>query len=204
MSSRALKKNQPKSFKFTEENLKKAKSVISKYPKGRQQSAVLPLLDMAQRQSGGWLPIPAMEMVSDMLDMAYIRVYEVATFYSMFNLSPVGQNFIQVCRTTPCWLRGSDNITKACKNKLGVDKGEITEDKKFSFTEVECLGACVNAPMVQINDDYYEDLTPQKMEGIIDDLKKGLKPKVGTQIKRTNSAPVGSLTSLKKYDKSGK
>jgi len=194
-------KTQPKSFKFSTANLKKAKEIIKKYPKGRQQSALIPLLDIAQRQAGGWVPVPAMDAIAELLDIAYIRVYEVASFYSMFNLEPVGKNFIQVCRTTPCWLRGADEITKTCKKKLGVDIGGTTEDGKFTLTEVECLGACVNAPMVQINDDYFEDLEPKIMEKIIDDLSAGKKVNVGSQIKRQTSAPVGELTSLTKYAK---
>ncbi len=199
MSSREPAKDQPKEFKFSADNEKRIRGIIGKYPEGRQQSAVIPALDIAQRQAGGWLPIAAMDAVADMLDMPYIRVYEVATFYSMFNMQPVGENFIQVCRTTPCWLRGSDKITRTCLNKTGTEKlGEISADGKFTTVEVECLGACVNAPMVQINDDYYEDLTPEIIEKLIEDLAAGKKPKIGTQINRKNSAPTGELTSLKK------
>ncbi len=187
---------QPDSFEFNAKNAKRAKEIIAKYPKGRQASAVIPLLDIAQRQAGGWLPIVAMQEVAKLLNMAYIRVYEVATFYSMFNLEPVGEHLIQVCRTTPCWLRGSDELTKTCKEKLGVGLHENTKDGKFTVIEVECLGACVNAPMVQINDDYYEDLTPETMASLIDELAEGKKPAIGTQVKRLNSAPIEGATTL--------
>ncbi|MFY9288538.1 MAG: NADH-quinone oxidoreductase subunit NuoE [Alphaproteobacteria bacterium] len=188
---------QPKSFTFTDDNLKRAKAIIAKYPEGRQASAVIPLLDIAQRQSGNWLPRAAIEYVGEMLEMPEIRVYEVATFYTMFNLQPVGQHFIQVCTTTPCWLRGSADIVKACKDKLHIDKGETTSDGKFSLTEVECLGACVNAPMVQINDDFFEDLTPELMTKLIDDLAAGKKPDVGSQTGRRGSCAQKGPTSLK-------
>lgn len=198
MGGRVVSDKQPKSFSFTPANVKKAKAIIAKYPEGRQASAVMPLLDIAQRQHDNWVPVAAMEAVADMLDMPYIRVYEVATFYTMFNLAPVGENFIQVCRTTPCWLRGSDKIASACMKKAGTKSlGETSKDKKFTVVEVECLGACVNAPMVQINDDYYEDLTPEQITTLMDDLKKGKKPKIGTQIKRQHAAPEGGLTTLK-------
>jgi NADH-quinone oxidoreductase subunit E len=183
--------DQPKSFEFTPQNLALAKKIIAKYPKGKQQSAVMPLLDLAQRQHDNWIPTAAMDCIATMLEMPFIKVYEVASFYTMYNKQPVGENLIQICRTTPCWLRGSDTVTKVCKNKLGIDVGETTEDKKFTIVEVECLGACVNAPMVQINDDYYEDLDEASMSAIIDSLKKGEKPKIGTQVNRQNSAPVG-------------
>ena len=188
---------QPESFAFDSETMRKARDLVKKYPDGRQASAVIPLLDIVQRQAGGWLPVKAMEAVAEFLDMAYIRVYEVATFYSMFNIQPVGQHLIQVCRTTPCWLRGSDVLTSHCKNKLGIGKGETTPDGKFTLVEVECLGACVNAPMVQINDDYYEDLSTQLLDTVLDTLASGKKPKIGTQVNRKNSAPEGGLTTLK-------
>src|SRR6202046_5288740 len=150
-----------KSFAFTPDNLDRAQKIIAKYPEGRQASAVIPLLDIAQRQNDNWLTREAMDYVADLLEMPRVRVYEVATFYTMFNKDKVGKNFIQICTTTPCWLRGSADIKKKCHEKLGVGDGEITADGKFSYIEVECLGACVNAPMVQINDDYFEDLTPE-------------------------------------------
>lgn len=193
---------QPKTFSFTPDNLARAEKIIAKYPVGRQASAVIPLLDIAQRQNGTWLPQEAMDYVADMLEMPRIRVYEVASFYTMFNLKPVGENFIQVCTTTPCWLRGSADIVGACKKKLGVGVGETSQDGKFTLTEVECLGACVNAPMVQINDDFYEDLTPELMEKLIDTLKSGKKPAEGSQTGRRGSCAQSGPTSLKEKAKS--
>jgi NADH-quinone oxidoreductase E subunit len=187
---------QPASFAFTPENRAKAQTEIAKYPEGWQASAVLALLDLAQRQSGGWLPRAAIEHVAGLLAMPIIRVYEVASFYTMLNLKPVGQNLVQLCRTTPCWLRGSDGVRDACRRKLGIDIGETTADGKFTLVEVECLAACVNAPVVQINDDYYEYLTPERMAAILDAIARGEKVPHGTQIKRLNSAPLGGLTSL--------
>lgn len=197
MSSSAQAAQQPTHFAFTPENIERAKKIIAKYPKGRQASAVIPLLDIAQRQSNNWLPRAAMDYVAEMLEMAPIRVYEVATFYTMFNLAPVGENFIQVCRTSPCWLRGSDDIVKACKSKLGIGLGETTKDGKFTLTEVECLGACVNAPMAQINDDFYEDLTPELMGKMIDEMAAGKKLSVGSQTGRRGSCAQNGPTSLK-------
>ncbi len=184
-------------FEFTPENKKLAEYHVAKYPKGRQQSAVMPLLDIAQRQSGGWLPKEAMDYVANYLAMPLIRVYEVASFYTMYNLKPVGKYLVQLCTTTPCMLRGSDDIVNACKKKLGIGIGETTEDRQFSLVEVECLGACVNAPMVQINDDFYEDLDAASMGKILDDLSAGRKPSIGTQIGRQNSAPIGGAKTLK-------
>lgn len=158
------------SFEFTPENQEKVKGILQKYPPGRQASAILPLLDLAQRQNGGWLPQLAIEMIANLLKMPVIRAYEVATFYSMFNLKPVGKHHIQLCRTTPCWLRGSDNIQSVCESHLGIKPGEVTQDGKFSLTEVECLGACVNAPIVQINDDYFEHVTPDSMKQLLQNL----------------------------------
>lgn len=159
-----------KAFFLSPENLARAEKMIAKYPKGREASAVVPILDIAQRQNGGWLPQDALDYVADMLKMPHVRVYEVATFYTMFNLKPVGKNHIQVCRTTPCWLRGGEDIKEACCNKLGIGVGETTVDGKFTLTEVECLGACTGAPVVQINDETIENLTPEGIEKIIDDL----------------------------------
>ncbi len=187
---------QPASFAFTPENLAKAKAHIAKYPPGRQASAVLPLLDLAQRQHDNWLPRAAMDAVADLLHMARIRVYEVATFYSMFNLRPVGKHFFQICTTTPCWLRGSDEVVKACEKKLGVTIGETTPDGLFTLTEVECLGACVNAPIIQVNDDFYEDLDGPATERLIDALKRGETPKPGSVIGRQTSAPSGGPKTL--------
>ena len=192
----AVEANAPESFVFTPENRAKAEAAIAKYPAGRQASAVLALLDLAQRQSGGWLPRAAIEHVAGILEMPDMRAYEVATFYSMFNLKPVGTYLVQLCRTTPCWLRGSDGVRDACKAKLGIGIGETTADGKFTLVEVECLGTCVNAPVVQINDDFYEDLTPGKIEEILERLGRGEKVPYGVQIKRQFSAPAGGLTTL--------
>jgi NADH-quinone oxidoreductase E subunit len=194
---------QPASFAFTPENLAKAQAHIAKYPPGRQASAVLPLLDLAQRQSNNWLPRAAMDTVAQILEMAPIRVYEVATFYSMFNLRPVGKHFFQICTTTPCWLRGSDEVVEACRNKLGIDIGETTPDGQFSLTEVECLGGCVNAPIIQVNDDFYEDLDGPSTEALIDALSRGETPKPGSAIKRQGSAPVSGPTTLHVVKSSG-
>jgi NADH-quinone oxidoreductase subunit E len=189
-------------FAFTAENDKKAKLLIDRYPPGRQQSAVIPLLDLAQRQVGaetgtqGWLPIPVIEYVAAYLGMPYIRTYEVATFYTMFNLRPVGRFHVQVCGTTPCMLRGSDEVFAACKAR-GMKKGQTTDDGLFTLSEVECLGACANAPMVQINDDNYEDLTFETTAAILDSLARGDTPKPGPQgVNRQTSDPEGGVTSL--------
>ena len=183
-------------FLFTPENRERAERIIARYPKGRQHSAVIPLLDLAQRQNGGWLSHEAIEYVAELLSMAPIRAIEVATFYTMFNLRPVGRHLIQVCRTTPCWLRGSDALTETCLRKLGVGMKEVTSDGQFSVMEVECLGACVNAPVVQVNDDLYEDLDPARMEALIDAFARGETPPHGSQTGRMNSAPDGGWTSL--------
>ncbi len=183
-------------FAFTEERMATAKVHIARYPEGRQQSAVIALLDLAQRQNDGWLSGAAIEYVANLLAMAPIRVHEVASFYSMFNLAAVGKHLIQVCRTTPCWLRGSDQITRACLSKLDIEMGGTSEDGLFTVVEVECLGACCNAPMVQINDDYYEDLTPERMAEIIEDLKAGKAVPVGSQSGRVGSAPEGGPQTL--------
>jgi NADH-quinone oxidoreductase subunit E len=188
-------------FAWTAENAALAKTIVGRYPPGRQHSASIPLLDLAQRQVGaetgtqGWLPIPVIEFVAAYLEMPYIRAYEVATFYTMFNLAPVGRYHVQVCGTTPCMLRGSDDVFAACKAK-GLTKGHTTEDGLFTLNEVECLGACANAPMVQINDDNYEDLTFESMSAIIDALAAGETPKPGPQIDRQTSSPEGGPTSL--------
>jgi NADH-quinone oxidoreductase E subunit len=183
-------------FAFTPENNVLAEKMVAKYPAGRQASAVVPLLDLAQRQVGGWLPRAAMDYVAAVLDMAPIRVYEVATFYSMFNLKPVGKYLLQVCRTTPCWLRGADQLTETCQRNLGIGLKETTPDGKFTLVEVECLGTCVNAPVVQINDDFYEDLDPAKMEKLLDALAKGKPVTPGSQSGRQGSAPDGGPTTL--------
>ena len=180
---------QPKSFSFNEKNLLVVDKILSKYPKEKKASALLPLLDLAQRQNANWISTATMKVISDILSLPLIKVLEVATFYTMFNLKPVGKNLLQVCTTTPCWLRGSDDIVSVCKNKLGIDFGETTQDNKFTLLEVECLGACSNAPMVQINDYFYEDLNEDSMIKIIEDIQKGSKPKPGPQSKRTGSEP---------------
>jgi NADH-quinone oxidoreductase subunit E len=189
---------QPDSFTFTKENLDWANVLIARYPEGRQQSAVIPLLWRAQEQHFGWLPQKAMEVVAGMLGMAYIRVLEVATFYTMFLLQPVGKKaHVQVCGTTPCMLRGSDGIIKACKDRIHHDPFHISADGNFSWEEVECLGACVNAPMVLIWNDTYEDLTPESFNKVLDGFAEGNPPKPGPQVDRQFSAPVGGATTLK-------
>jgi NADH-quinone oxidoreductase E subunit len=189
--------DQPAAFAFTAENLKRAEAHIAKYPPTRQASAVLPLLDLAQRQCGNWLPRAAMDYVAGLLDMAPIRVYEVATFYTMFNLSPVGRYFFQICTTTPCWLRGSDEVVRTCHEKLGIGMDETTPDKLFTMREVECLGACVNAPVIQVNDDFYEDLDAESTARLIDALRRGEPPPIGSMAGRQKSAPMGGPTTLK-------
>ena len=188
---------EPETFEFTPDVRALADQHIAKYPEGKQASAVMPLLDLAQRQMGGWLPQAAIRHVGDILDMPVIRVLEVATFYTMYNLKPVGKHFIEVCTTTPCWLRGSDDVLGACKNNLGIDAGETTDDGEFTLVEVECQGACVNAPMVKIGDDYYEDLDAASMNAILDALKAGREITPGPQIDRQLSAPKGGPTTLK-------
>jgi NADH-quinone oxidoreductase subunit E len=189
---------QPKEFAFTAENLAWAKQQIAKYPEGRQASAVIPLLWRAQEQCGGWLPQKAIETVAHILDMANIRALEIATFYTMFQLSPVGRKaHVQVCGTTPCMLRGAEEIRKVCERRIHHEPGQLSVDGDFSWEEVECLGACVNAPMVQIFKDTYEDLTPLSFEKVLDGFAKGSPPKPGPQIERHMSAPVGGPTTLK-------
>lgn len=197
---------QPETFVFKDK--KKVADIIALYPKGRQKSAVMPLLDLAQRQTaeegakatpvyGGWIPRAAMDSIAEILDMPPIKVYEVATFYSMYNTAPVGKYLIQVCTTTPCWLCNSDAIVQACKKHLQISMGDTTKDGKFTLVEVECLGACVNAPMIQINHDYYEDLTPETMIEVLDLLAEGLKPKIGSQKGRKASMALSGATTLK-------
>jgi NADH-quinone oxidoreductase subunit E len=195
MSVRRLAEIQPERFAFTPENLAWCKKEISKYPEGRQASAVVPLLWKAQKQNDYWLPKKAIETVAEMLGMPFIRVLEVATFYTMFNLSPVGKHYIQFCGTTPCVLAGADAIKDVLKRRVG-EQGHISADGNFSWLEVECLGACCNAPMVQINDDYYEDLTAENFEMLLDNLAAGRPVKIGSQTGRVSSEPAGGLTSL--------
>ncbi len=185
-------------FTFSAENVAKAKVIVAKYPSGKHQSALLPLLDLAQRQHGGWLPRAAMDHVAAFLGLAPIRVYEVATFYTMYNLKPVGTHHVQVCTTTPCWLRGSDQVVDACRKRLGVDVGETTPDGKFTLSEVECLAACVNAPVAWIGDDFYEDLDGASMTKLLDDIAAGKQPKPGPQVKRQTSAPISGAKTLTK------
>ena len=176
-------------FEWSEENFSKVKTIIDKYPSGKQQSAVIPVLDLAQRQNKGWLTKNIIEKVAETLSMSFIRVMEVASFYSMFNLNPVGKNFIQICRTTPCWLRGSNKLLEVAKNVTGCNLGETSKDDKFTLVEVECLGACCNAPMIQINDDYYEDLTEENFKHLLLKLKENEKISTGSQTGRQSSEP---------------
>ena len=180
---------QPSIFRWNEDNLRKIDKIINKYPKNRKQSAVIPLLDLAQRQNKGWLSQKAIEEVAITLEMPFIRVMEIATFYSMFNIEPIGKNFIQICRTTPCWLRGSNKLTEIAKKNLKCDLGSTTKDDLFTLVEVECLGACCNAPVVQINDNYYEDLDEQSFIKILEDIKNNKELNVGSQINRNGSEP---------------
>lgn len=182
---------QPEYFAFTENNLQKAEAIVGKYPAGRQQSAVMPLLTLAQKQCGGWLPKAAMDTIAQLLGMPPVRVYEVATFYTMYNLEPVGEHLVEVCTTTPCWLRGSDAIVAACEEHLGVRVGGTTADGKFTLREAECLGACVNAPMCQIDEQYFEDLSPDAVKQILNILAQGGQPKPGPQNGRVSSEPLG-------------
>ena len=197
---------QPKTFAFKSDAA--VQGIINRYPAGRQMSAIMPLLDLAQRQVGeegakatppfgGWIPRAAMDEIARIVDVAPMKVYEVATFYSMYNLAPVGKYLLQVCTTTPCWLCGSSKIVDAIEKNLGVHMGESTKDGMFSTMEVECLGACANAPMIQVNDDFYEDLTPETMDSLLNNLKKGVVPKPGPQNGRNKAEPVTGATSLK-------
>ena len=189
MSLKKISKDQPESFEFNNKSLEAAKKIISNYPRGKQQSAVMALLYIAQRQNDNWIPLSAMKYIAKMLEMPYIKVYEVATFYTMYNLAPVGDYFFQVCTTTPCMIRGAYKLVDVCKKKISEKESEITENGKASWMEVECLGACVNAPMIQINDDYFEDLNEEKLEKIIDQVNKNQKPKPGSYRGRLSSEP---------------
>ena len=196
MSLKKISKNQPETFKFNKKNLETAEKIIFNYPKGKQQSAVMPLLYLAQRQNNNWIPLVAMKYIAKFLEMPYIKVYEVATFYSMYNLSPVGNFFFQICTTTPCMIRGAYKLVNVCKKKISEKESKISKDGKSSWIEVECLGACVNAPMLQINDDYYEDLDPEKLEEIINKISKNEKPKTGSYRGRINSEPENKRKTL--------
>lgn len=195
MSVRRLAEEQPEFFAFTPENEERCEEILKKYPEGREASAVIALLWLAQKQNDFWLPRPAIEKVARKLGMPYIRVLEIATFYTMFNLAPVGKFHVQMCGTTPCLLAGSDAIKNILVKRIG-EPGKVTADGMFSWVEVECLGACCNAPMVQINEDYYEDLTPQNFEKLLDDLAAGRPVQIGSQQGRVTSESAGGLTSL--------
>ena len=187
MSIKKISKEQPNSFEFNSENTSIAKKIISKYPEGKSKSAVMALLYLAQRQNNNWIPLAAMKYIAKFLKIPYIKVYEIATFYSMYNLSTVGKYFIQICTTTPCMIRDAYELVKVCKEKISKNENDLSKDNLCSWTEVECLGACVNAPMIQINDDYYEDLDKDNLEKIIDQILNGEKPQPGSYRGRINS-----------------
>ena len=189
MTFKGPAKDQPENFKFTPSSLEAANTIIAKYPTGKQQSAVMALLYIVQKQNNNWIPLAAMKYIAKFLDMSYIKVYEVATFYSMYNLAPVGKYFFQVCTTTPCMIKDAYKLVDVCKNKISENESEISSDGSCSWMEVECLGACVNAPMVQINEDYYEDLDASKLEKIIDQIYKNEKPVPGSYRGRISSEP---------------
>ena len=193
MSLKKIHEEQPKNFKFSDENLKKAEIILKRYPKNNKKSAVMPFLYLAQRQNSNWIPLAAMKYIANYLSMPYISVYEVATFYTMYNLTPVGKHFVQVCTTTPCLLRGADKIVKLCKEKISSNENEISKKGNCSWMEVECLGACVSAPMVQINDDYFEDLDEKSTKEILDALINDKPLKAGSFRGRKNTAPENSL-----------
>ncbi len=190
-------------FQFSAENVAAAKVVIARYPEGRQQSAVMPLLDLAQRQNGGWLSDDAIGYVADFLEMPRIRAREVASFYTMYHLKPMGKHVVGVCTTTPCWLRGSADVLDACREATGAEVGETSEDGMFTLVEVECMGACCNAPMMEIGDDYYEDLDADSTKRVIEALKRGEAPTPGSQTGRRSSEPATGLTTLKDSQKTG-
>ena len=196
MSVKKIHKDQPETFEFNEKSMEAANKIVSNYPEGRQQSAVMALLYIAQRQHENWIPLKAMKYIAKFLDMPYIKVYEVATFYSMYNLSPVGKYFFQVCTTTPCMLRGAYDLVKVCKKKISEKENELSEDGTISWMEVECLGACVNAPMMQVNEDYYEDLNDKKLEEIINTIYQNKIPKPGSYTGRINTEPVNNRKTL--------
>ena len=196
MSIKKIYKEQPETFEFSAKSLEAANKIVSNYPNGKQQSAVMALLYIAQKQNDNWIPLQAMKYIAKFLDMPYIKVYEVATFYSMYNLSPVGKYFFQVCTTTPCMLRGAYDLVKVCKNKISEKENVLSEDGKISWMEVECLGACVNAPMMQVNEDYYEDLNDKKLEEIIETIYQNKIPKPGSYSGRINAEPVNNRKTL--------
>ena len=194
---------EPETFEFTPENRVLADGYLARYPDGRQASAVMPLLDIAQRQGNGWLSRAAIEYIADFLGVPVIRVYEVVSFYTMYFDKPVGKHVVWVCTTTPCWLCGSDDILDACRESLGVDVGETTSDGMFTLLEQECLGACVNAPMVQIGDHYYEDLDREKITAVLDALRRGEEPEIGSQSGRQTSAPISGPKVLLEFGSVG-
>ena len=196
MSLKRPAKDQPDSFKFNSSSLEAANIIVAKYPKGKQQSAVMPFLYLAQKQNNNWIPLAAIKYIGKLLEMPYIKVYEVATFYTMYNLTPVGHHFIQICTTTPCMIRGAYELVEACKEKISPNENELSKDKKCSWIEVECLGACVNAPMMQINDDYYEDLDKEKTLKILNQILKGETPKPGSYRGRINNEPENNRKTL--------
>ena len=196
MSIKKISKNQPDNFKFTKKSLEHANKIISNYPDDKKQSAVMALLYIAQRQNNNWIPLSAMKYIAKFLDMPYVKVYEVATFYTMYNLAPVGEYFFQVCTTTPCMIRGAYNLVEVCKKKISENENEISKDGKSSWLEVECLGACVNAPMIQINDDYYEDLNEEKLEKIINKISNNEKPEPGSYRGRKSTEPENNRKTL--------
>ena len=196
MAIKKISKAQPDKFEFTKKNMESANNIIQNYPSEKKQSAVMALLYIAQKQNDNWIPLAAMKYIAKYLDMPYIKVYEVATFYSMYNLTPVGKYFFQVCTTTPCMLRGAYNLVEVCKKKISENENKLSEDGKSSWLEVECLGACVNAPMLQLNQDYYEDLSPNKLEEIIDKIKNDEVPKPGSYRGRLSSEPENERKTL--------
>ena len=198
MSLKKIHDQQPTSFEYTKENKEAAEGILKKYPENRKKSAVMPFLYLAQRQNENWIPLAAMKYIAKYLEMPYIKVYEVATFYTMYNLAPVGKYFVQVCTTTPCAIRGSGKIVEACKKYISRNEGHLSEDKKSSWIEVECLGACVNAPMIQINEDYYEDLDAISAEKIFKSFKDDNLPKLGSQKGRKGSEPIKQRLTLLK------
>ena len=196
MSLKKISKEQPEKFEFNPQSLEAAKKILSNYPKGKEKSAVMALLYIAQRQNNNWIPLSAIKYIAKFLNMPYIKVYEVATFYSMYNLSPVGNFHVQICTTTPCMIRGAYKIVDVCKKKISEKENVLSENGNCSWTEVECLGACINAPMMQINNDYYEDLDSKQSEKIIDEVLMGKKPKPGSYRGRINSEPENNRKTL--------
>ena len=196
MSLKKVHDKQPDDFEFTKENLETANRILKNYPKDKKKSAVMPLLYLAQEQNNNWIPLAALKYLGKLLSMPYINVYEIATFYTMYNLSPVGKYFFQICTTTPCMIRGAYDLVNVCKKKISDKEKQLSKDKICSWTEVACLGACINAPMMQINNDYYEDLNKEKTEKIIDQIQKGEKPLPGSYRGRKNSEPENNRKTL--------